>query len=325
MHQPTSLTDRPTRGRSRARKALLAVVASGLLLALGAAPATAVPVDGEAFGISADVTVTGPAGIEIVSANIPPTPSVTCPPDAADEVASAGVPTVISTGVLNAECTTTDDVLSASASVADLNLLDQVTANLVTAECSANGGVSGSSELVDAVLLGEPLEVAPDPNTVIDLPGLGTVTLNRQTVTTDDAGNETIVVEAIVIEIDAMLPAVGPPPPGLEDLIAALPPELAILFLPGSSITAEVIVASVTCTAAPDDMVTTPPTPSSGSTPTTDDGGTGTTAPPPPVGELPRTGGGSSTGTFVGLGVALLAAGALSLAASRRARGAHTA
>ncbi|MGI8936900.1 MAG: LPXTG cell wall anchor domain-containing protein [Iamia sp.] len=126
----------------------------------------------------------------------------------------------------------------------------------------------------------------------------------------------------------------------------ALPP----LLVPENKITAELIASSVTCTAAPDDVEPTvpPPTPpttgptvttapSAGGTGTTTPpttgptvttapsaGGTGTTAPAPPVGELPRTGGSTSTGLIAGLGVALVGAGALSLAASRRARGSHT-
>jgi len=313
LSHSTSLIDQPVRRRSRTRKGLLALAASGLVLALGAAPASADPVDGSAFGIAADVLVTGPGGLAI-DASIPPTPAVACPPDDAEEVVGVDVPTVLSAGALTVECTTTDNVLSAKASVADLNLLDQLTAELVTAECTANGGVMGSSSLVNAELAGVPLDVAPGPNTVIEIAGLGTVTLNRQTVTKDAEGNDTITVEAIVVELDATVPVSVLPP----ELGGLLPPDLQDLV----SVAGELVVSSVTCTAAPDAVP-----PSSGPTPTSapGGGGTGTTAPPPPAGELPRTGGGSSTGTIAGLGVALVAAGALSLAASRRARGSHTA
>lgn len=341
MRTTTSRTDHPRRRPARTRMALVATAAIGLLLAMGAAPASAAPVDGEAFGLSANITVGAPLNLEV---DVPPTPLVACPPDDAEEVASLTTPAdLLTAGALNASCTTEDDVLAANATVADLNLADTITAELITAECTANGGVAGSSELVNLMIMGEAQEVAPDPNTVIEIPGVGTITLNRQTVTTDADGNETIVVEALVIELDITIPPAVPGadvPPELIDLIGMLPPELIALLPVGTVVDAEIIVASATCTAGPDDEVppTTeaPPTSDPGGPGPTDPGPTdpgptdpgdpgvpGTTAPAPPVGELPRTGS-NSTGTMVGLGVALLAAGALSLAASRR-RGAHTA
>ncbi|HXH58643.1 choice-of-anchor P family protein [Iamia sp.] len=294
--------------------ALVATAAIGLLLAMGAAPASAAPLDASAFGLSASVSVAGAAAVDV-----PPTPAVDCPPDMSEEVVDLSVPGVATADAVTAECSTTDGVVSAMATIANANIADLVTAEVVSAQCTANGEPEGSSVITNLVVNGEPITVAADPNTVVEIPGVGTVTLNRQTFVENADGTTTITVDAVVVDLDvpSELPLPGLPP---------LPPTTVDAVLASVSCTSSAAVMEPPVTEPP---VTEPPTtepPTTEAPPTTDPGDpgdTGTTAPPPPAGELPRTGS-TSTGTMVGLGVALLAAGALSLAASRR-RGAHTA
>jgi hypothetical protein len=79
-----------------------------------------------------------------------------------------------------------------------------LTATLIESRCRADAtGLSGSTTLVGASVLGETVEVEPDPNTQIGpigVEGLGTVTviLNEQKVT--DGGNQ-IVVNAVRITV----------------------------------------------------------------------------------------------------------------------------
>ncbi len=231
-----SMPSLPTRRPTRKVAAAMALTLGGLAFWVGAPPASAAPLDGSAFGLSANITV---GGEEVV--DLPPTPAVDCPPDDSETVVSVSLPealpevpgvpplpmdTILESGTLTAECSTTDGVVTSTASVEDLNLFDQITASVLEAECTANGDPTGSANVAELVLGGEPIEVTGEPNQVVEIPGeFGTVTINRQTVTENPDGTSTITVDALVVDLD--VPGAG---------------------FPG--VTADLIVSSVSCTSS---------------------------------------------------------------------------
>jgi hypothetical protein len=170
------------------RSGVLALAAVAALLA-GAAPASAAPGDGSAFGVRVDVSLTGHS---VVTAG--PLAAASTAGPTSDTLASATVPGIVTAGVLNTSATRDQDTgaVTASASTADVGLpllaaIGVVRAKLVAATCTATqSGESGSATLTDAVLgsLGA-LAVHPAPNTTIavSLPVVGNVArliLNEQ-------------------------------------------------------------------------------------------------------------------------------------------------
>ncbi len=206
---------------------VVALFLGGLVLAVGAPSASGqeAPLTGQAFGVSVtNVTVGGVAVVDVG-----PTPLVECPPDASDSVASVDVPSVISTGVVEVECSTVDGVVTSTASVANVDVAGgTVTATAVASECTANGAPTGSSTLADLVIAGTPVTVTGEPNQTVTIPGVGTVTINRQTTTTNPDGSTTLTVDALVIELDI---------PG-----TTVPPVLPV--------TADIVLSSVSCTSS---------------------------------------------------------------------------
>jgi hypothetical protein len=127
------------------------------------------------------------------------------------------------------------------------------------------------------------------------VPGLGTLTLNRQGTETD--GVETgISASAIVLDLNFRP-------------VPELPP-----------LTGFITIASVTCIARADE----PPGPTGPPGPPAPPGDPGPPAPSPPMQALPRTG--SGTGLLAGLGIALLGLGVGTSLLARRIRplGAHS-
>lgn len=233
--------------------AAFSLAVGGAALAVGVSPASAAPLDASAFGLSARVSVAGAAAVDV-----PPTPAVDCPPDMSEEVVDLSVPGVATADAVTAECSTTDGVVSSMATIANANIADLVTAEAVSAQCTANGEPEGSSVIANLVVNGgEPITVEADSNTeIVNIPGVGTVTLNRQTITENDDGTTTITVDAVVVDLDVA--ATELPLPGLPPLPAT---------------TVDAVLASVSCTSSaavveptvpeptvPEPRVTEPPT-----------------------------------------------------------------
>lgn len=198
------------RSRPRGLHLIAACVAAILSLALLASSAAAdvTEVSGGAYGESVDVTTLG--GSNVTSG---PLPSVTLPPGGGGpftaSVGGANVPGYLSAGVMNVSTEggnlgSHQGFATSSASVANANALSgRVTADVVRSQCTSNGdGSSGSSTLTNARVLGTPVAVNPAPNTVIPLPGIGTVTLNEQIRPTNGPGDTSIIVRAIHIRLD---------------------------------------------------------------------------------------------------------------------------
>ncbi len=135
--------------------------------------------------------------------DIPPLPLIDCPPDDSVGAVSISLPAdapLITTGAVNTDCRTDGGVVTSRASVANANLLDQVTATSVGAECTANGAPTGSSAIADLVVAGTPTTVTGAPNQVVSVPG-ATITINRQTTTTNPDGSTTVTVDGLVASL----------------------------------------------------------------------------------------------------------------------------
>ena len=174
------------------------------------------------------------------------------------------------------------------------------TASLIGASCFAGAdGSMGSTVIRDGLLNGQPFGNNPAPNTVVDVPGIGTVTLNEQ-VQADVAGRSMITVTAVHARYAGGAFG-GIVPMGQE---------------------ADAVIARVHCQASGPDVLTPPTTPTTVAPTSTTVAPVPTTAPAPTTARpsalprLPETGSGST------LGAALLLLGlALALGRVRARRG----
>ena len=147
-------------------------------------------VSGEAYGVSVNVV-----GANLVSVTIPKTPDVVLPSGggtASNQVASITIPDTLASQTLTVTTTGSIGGTSASAqssaTVEQLDILNHlVMAKAVVAVASSTGdGTTATSSGAGSQLLGLTVgnivfgDVIPVPNTVIPLPGVGTVILNEQ-------------------------------------------------------------------------------------------------------------------------------------------------
>lgn len=229
--------------------ALSALALAGIPSA-GAQTPTVTEVIGAADGLFVDVDVAdvpvpaAPLGQGDVGAlatlTFGPEPSVVLPPEGgsvSEEVLDLdeSVAGVIGVGVTASVLRTSaegalgpDGFATAETTVADLTLTEEVlgpiaqqvgdfiTAEAVTATCSADlDGVTGSTTLVNATVLGETLEAEPEPNTeitILDPETTGaTVTLNQQVENPDGSLSVTaLVIDVVVEEVFTATVQVGP-------------------------------------------------------------------------------------------------------------------
>jgi hypothetical protein len=204
------------------RTRLAAVVASiGLVLSclsIGLAPPASADVSdvgGGADGLEASVTL--PLGSPLT---IGPSPTVTLPSgggDVSDDVASLDLPGVLGTGTVTVESVgsngATGGVVS-TATVEGLSVLPAVLLSNATVQATCTAGYLPTSPTASATILGVEsgslggalagLAPNPAPNTVVDLPGLGTATLNRQVPVTNG-----IEVTGMVLDLTSAVVATG--------------------------------------------------------------------------------------------------------------------
>ena len=137
-----------------------------------------------------------------------PAPFVELPPEGGGPITDSFANVNLALGLLTSgigEASTEgslgpDGTVASSASLADLDIAEgTASASLISAECTSGlDGPDGSSSIVEGQIDGNPLPASPDPNTVIDLGPLGSITLNRQVVDGDR-----IEVTAIAVELTA--------------------------------------------------------------------------------------------------------------------------
>lgn len=204
-----------TRTRLAAVVASIALVLSCLSIGLAPPVSAAVSdVGGGADGVEASVTFPLSAPL-----TLGPEPSVTLPDgggDVSDDAVSLSIPGALSTGITTVSSAGSNGPtggVASEATVEGLSLLPALllSAQGVSASCTAGYqptsptaqtriiGLSGGTLL--GALLGSVPEY-PDPNTVIDVPGVGTVTFNKQTPITNG-----IEVTAISVDLNVALVA----------------------------------------------------------------------------------------------------------------------
>ncbi|MEU4249435.1 choice-of-anchor P family protein [Amycolatopsis sp. NPDC026612] len=170
------------------RGGLLAAVVASVVLA-GAAPASAAPGDGSAYGVKVDVKLLGQDAVKAG-----PFAAANTAGPTSNSLAKVDLTGVLTTGVINTEARRDENsgAVTAKASTADVGLpllkaaLGTVGIKLVEAVCTATQkGVEGSTKLVGADLgsVGA-VDATPAPNTQIKV-GLGpvnvaTIILNEQ-------------------------------------------------------------------------------------------------------------------------------------------------
>src|SRR4051812_21187475 len=149
-----------------------------------------------AYGVSAGDTTTvdtndQPNG----AADVPPTPGVEAPENGSDghSVASVDGGNLLSAGEVTVNATADPDTATdgATSTVNAASVSDVLSVTTVRATCDASPtSLVGSSLLNNLNLAGHngALDLNPPPNKVIDLPGIGTITLNEQT--TQTVGDE---------------------------------------------------------------------------------------------------------------------------------------
>ncbi len=172
-------------------KAAASVSLAGGILAAAAGPAAAASPN-EAYGLKATGLI-----------NVAPVADATSPGTSPVTLAHITLGSVLTTDLV----TDTADATSASSTiahvVADLTPLVHLDARVVTSSCSFDpnmGTVTGTSSILGGSvggLVSLPVVSNPAPNTVITVPGIARITLNRQTVAPDG----TLTVDAVYVSL----------------------------------------------------------------------------------------------------------------------------
>ncbi len=264
-----------TRARTRLRAAALAAIPLAAILATTMSPTAQADVDsvsGSAYAAALNSSLLGQV--------IAPTPlvsgSATEPTNSFGPIDQSTLPVdvigLLHIGVLNG-FTQGDGVAAGDptghfgfalsrASAADIVVgLGALTIDAVESVCRSDGdGSTGSTELVGAVLGGNPLLESPLPNTVVELPGILSIVLNEQTIS-NAPGSTSIRVRALHITVL----------PGLAGLLGVV----------------DVIIGESNCAASGPDVNST--TTSSTTSPPTSPPTTGPPTTPPPTTAPPTT------------------------------------
>lgn len=201
--------------RSHGARSALLVLAAGTALAVTTATgasAAGAAVDGNAYGAEVNATTLG-----LLKVTVGPAPEVTLPSTGSaspltQSVASVSALGLLSTGVLQVSTVGTPGAnVQSSADVANVNVPTILSATTIGASCQAasDGTLTGSSDLADVTVGGVAVSADVAPNTVIQLGGLATVTINEQTETGVGTADPQIVVNAIDIKLLSGLASIG--------------------------------------------------------------------------------------------------------------------
>jgi hypothetical protein len=184
----------------RARKLVITIGVAGAAVGLTIGPAAAqTEPSGSASGLE------GRLETPITDVTLPPIPLVELPPGGEDDILGVDVPGLASADLLQVQSNETGNHgAQSSAQVVGLSALPgvaDVTGELIASACLSDAsGSEGASTILGGEAAGTPLAISPDPNTTVDIPGVGSVTLNEQTTN----GSETTV-RAIHVVVDTAL------------------------------------------------------------------------------------------------------------------------
>jgi hypothetical protein len=184
----------------RARTIVLAIGVAGAAVGLMAGPATAqTEPSGSASGVEGELET------PITDVTLPPIPLVELPPGGENSLPGIDVPGLVSADLMEVQSNATGaNGAESSAEVSGLSALPgvaDVAGELISSSCLSDpSGTEGDSTILGGSAAGTPLAVSPDPNTSVDVPGVGSVTLNEQTTN----GSQTTV-RAIHVVVDTAL------------------------------------------------------------------------------------------------------------------------
>jgi hypothetical protein len=258
------------------------VAAFGMLGGGGPAGADVNAAAGNAYGASATLgglSIISPTAFVSGSASVPatgyPLKTASAIPVAIDDIISLGV---ANAGTQASGLGTHAGTVISNASVASVRIgAGSITADAITSSCTANGdGATGHVEIVNATAGGSPLITTPVANTVINVPGVATITLNEE------------------------IPYPDPHTPGVEDLVVNGLHAQVLPGITGPSLLDVVLAHSECHVAGPDvnEVPTTTPTsapPTSGPTSAPPTSGGPTSAPPTSGGPNTTSAGVSTT------------------------------
>jgi hypothetical protein len=172
-------------------KAAASISLAGGALAAAAGPAfAAAPNEAYAANATGLVATSTPLGLASSNGTSPV------------NLVNASVPNLLTAGVV----TDTADGTSASSTIANVSATLtalSLTASAVSSSCSFDANtdtVTGTASIADGTVAGIlPINLAvnPPPNTTVNVPGIATITLNRQVT----AGDGTLTVDAIYINL----------------------------------------------------------------------------------------------------------------------------
>lgn len=205
MHE-VRRTRRTPRRVSRAFAFLTLIPVFALLLATSAS-ADVTAVGGGAFGESIHVTTLRGA------VNSGPLPNVTLPPGGDVSLASIDLPGMLHTGILNASSHGTTGPAGSTHSTASLvdfrvgsASAPTLTASLLSSRCTSNEqGSSGSAAVTSLTIGGVPTVVSTAPNTTVNIPGVGSLTLNEQIVGGIPPASSSITVNSLHLRLAGAL------------------------------------------------------------------------------------------------------------------------
>jgi hypothetical protein len=147
-------------------------------------------------------TATGLAATGLITAG--PFAQSTFPGTSPSTLVGINVPGLVTTGVVNTAATNVAAAASVNGTAITLSAIASLTADAITSSCVYDPNtntVTGASALTGAAftVLGIPTALAanPAPNTVVGIPGIATITLNRQTT----AGDGTLTVDALAVSL----------------------------------------------------------------------------------------------------------------------------
>lgn len=185
--------------RSLRVTAVMSLASMGVIAAAG--PASAAPGSTSSSALNTGGVIT--AGPFAASSCDP----ATCPPNDADSFASADVPGLLTSGLLQTTATRTGATASVADLDADLSPLTALTASAVSSSCTVDpetGAVSGTSSIANGAITAfgsapSTLQASAAPNTQVTVldPAVASVVLNRQTTGPDG----TLTVDAIYVTL----------------------------------------------------------------------------------------------------------------------------
>jgi hypothetical protein len=194
----------PQAGRTASRAVCMLAAGLALVLAVPTSAAAAdVLVSASVFGTFVDVYVPGQSGVTVDGSPELGTPYQDVVTPQKNTTAFFAVAGLIRTGQLTVSISgpPPGDIVAGETDAANVTVPTVFTASSVQGQCTASASTpTGSTTLANASVAGVPVPADPAPNTVINIPGVATVTLNKQS--SDVPSGESADIDETAVYID---------------------------------------------------------------------------------------------------------------------------